>query len=57
MSTPKIIVYDYSVLPKIKPMGQWTTRMTQPGPPIYAVKEQGQQDIKDLKRKNQREIL
>ena len=57
MSTPKIIVYDYSVLPKIKPMGQWTTCMTKSGPPIRAVQEQYRQYIKDLKRKNQREIL
>jgi len=35
MSTPKIIVYDYSVLPKIKPMGQWTACMTKRVPPVH----------------------
>lgn len=38
MSTPKI-VYDYSVLPKIKPIGQWTTCMTKPGPPVMSMSE------------------
>ena len=39
MSTPKIIVYDYSVLLKIKPMGQWTTCMTKPSASVHVHEE------------------